>query len=369
MNAGPILFLRSPEGDRIVNLDSTSALNIGRASENDVRLDDGTVSRHHARLTWTANGACQIEDLDSANGTALNNARLTRPETLQDGDRLQFGDAQAIYLVSDQDADRLPAAEPETGETFAGRYRLTDFLGDTAEYDNFRAEEGPPGSPPMSLKVFHAGVITQAGGFEQVGQNFQRIRAAPAHPNLVQLLEFGRWRGAAYLSAEWIQGYSLLDVLRRRGALTVLETVRLAGQAALATDHARAHYLPSPDLGVRAVLIAFALSVSAEEWEELLADRIEQWPPFALKLSPRPFDPVSAPSAPALSPLCELVYELLGHPVSALAGSAAHARIASLGESGNEILARRLALTDASLESDSSFVQTLAQAAGAGEPG
>ena len=41
---------------------------IGRAADNDVVLDDPTVSNHHARLSWSG-AALVIEDLSSANGT------------------------------------------------------------------------------------------------------------------------------------------------------------------------------------------------------------------------------------------------------------------------------------------------------------
>lgn len=57
---------------------------IGRAPDNDVVLDDPTVSSHHARLSWSGT-TLVVEDLSSANGTFVDGERVksarTRPGT------------------------------------------------------------------------------------------------------------------------------------------------------------------------------------------------------------------------------------------------------------------------------------------------
>jgi len=62
---------------------------IGR-QDSSIVLRDGTVSRHHAKLV-SHNGQWVLEDLGSANGTYLNGAKLTRPTTLNLGDRIRCG--------------------------------------------------------------------------------------------------------------------------------------------------------------------------------------------------------------------------------------------------------------------------------------
>jgi hypothetical protein len=49
---------------------------IGRAADNDVVLDDPTVSNHHARLSWSG-AALVIEDLSSINGTFVDGQPVT----------------------------------------------------------------------------------------------------------------------------------------------------------------------------------------------------------------------------------------------------------------------------------------------------
>jgi adenylate cyclase len=62
---------------------------IGRASDNDLIINDFGVSRHHAKVV-VDNGQCFIVDLESRNGTRVNNIPVTR-RPLNDGDEVSLG--------------------------------------------------------------------------------------------------------------------------------------------------------------------------------------------------------------------------------------------------------------------------------------
>lgn len=68
------------------------ALEIGRASGSDIRLNDPSVSARHAQLL-IGDGGIRIVDLVSKNGTLVNNRRLSEQERpwLQSMDRVTFG--------------------------------------------------------------------------------------------------------------------------------------------------------------------------------------------------------------------------------------------------------------------------------------
>jgi pSer/pThr/pTyr-binding forkhead associated (FHA) protein len=58
-----------------------------------------TVSRRHARI-WRAEGRYWIEDLESVNGTLVNDRRLLPPRTpraLDNGDRVQIGEVVLVF--------------------------------------------------------------------------------------------------------------------------------------------------------------------------------------------------------------------------------------------------------------------------------
>lgn len=77
---------------------------IGRAADNTLTLSHETVSAYHARLSFQG-GQWWLEDLDSRNGTMVNEIELEGPLVLTYGDRLTFGQIQA-RLIS-----RLPKQE------------------------------------------------------------------------------------------------------------------------------------------------------------------------------------------------------------------------------------------------------------------
>jgi len=63
---------------------------LGRSTRADVRIDDDSISRLHAKVTLTGPNIV-IEDLGSSNGTVVNGARVTRGP-LKDGDKIRLGE-------------------------------------------------------------------------------------------------------------------------------------------------------------------------------------------------------------------------------------------------------------------------------------
>lgn len=72
---------------------ASDELTIGRAVENDVRIEDPHVSRRHAVIRRT-NGVVTIEDAKSSSGVIVNGVRLTRAHILRAGDRVRLGSVE-----------------------------------------------------------------------------------------------------------------------------------------------------------------------------------------------------------------------------------------------------------------------------------
>ena len=68
-------------------LTSDKDLIIGRAPENDVFIEDQNVSKRHARVVISPEGAVLVEDMGSTNGTYVNGEKITR-RALRDGDNI-----------------------------------------------------------------------------------------------------------------------------------------------------------------------------------------------------------------------------------------------------------------------------------------
>ena len=95
---------------------------IGRASNNDIVLDDPCLSRGHARIDSTAKGVF-LSDLGSRNGTWLNDVPVRTRNKLKDGDTIRLGNSLLIFkypkvfdarfvLSEAVEAERLPTSRP-----------------------------------------------------------------------------------------------------------------------------------------------------------------------------------------------------------------------------------------------------------------
>lgn len=71
--------------------DLIGGLTVGRSREADVRIDDRYASGVHARI-FPRDGRYYVEDMNSTNGTLLNEAELTGEARLVDGDLVTIGD-------------------------------------------------------------------------------------------------------------------------------------------------------------------------------------------------------------------------------------------------------------------------------------
>jgi diguanylate cyclase (GGDEF)-like protein len=87
---GPDIGKRVPlvQSQYIVGRDQDAGFVVGRSS----------VSRQHARLFVMDDGSWWVEDLNSTNGTFVNEERLRMPRQLADSDQVRFGDAIYKFL-------------------------------------------------------------------------------------------------------------------------------------------------------------------------------------------------------------------------------------------------------------------------------
>jgi len=76
--------------------DLIGGLSIGRSSEADVRIADRYASGVHARI-FSRDGRTYIEDMNSTNGTRLNDATLKGEAELIDGDVVKIGDTELRF--------------------------------------------------------------------------------------------------------------------------------------------------------------------------------------------------------------------------------------------------------------------------------
>jgi len=87
---GISVMVKNADGAGTLRYFSQPEITIGRDPGCDIPISEDTVSARHAHLTYHHN-QWWLEDLDSTNGTRLNESRITSPTVLTSGDDIQCG--------------------------------------------------------------------------------------------------------------------------------------------------------------------------------------------------------------------------------------------------------------------------------------
>ena len=90
-------WLEQPSGERRY---VESELRIGRGEQNDLRLNDASVSRYHAFLR-RVDGRYLLSDVGSQNGTFVNGERVTGERPLHNHDQIQIGNTRLVFRDPD----------------------------------------------------------------------------------------------------------------------------------------------------------------------------------------------------------------------------------------------------------------------------
>lgn len=98
-----------PEAGQVLVLDGAKPNMLGREEEEcTMTFADARLSRVHARII-AVNGAWMLTDAGSTNGTFVNDARVDKPATLGDGDRIVLGGSVSLRfaLVTEEERQAL----------------------------------------------------------------------------------------------------------------------------------------------------------------------------------------------------------------------------------------------------------------------
>ena len=101
VRGGAVYQLVLPDGTK---MPLRGSVTLGRSPDNAVRLEDRSVSRHHARVL-AAGDVPMIEDAGSSYGTQVDGRPLAGTEALTDGARITLGDVELTVELRRDDAD------------------------------------------------------------------------------------------------------------------------------------------------------------------------------------------------------------------------------------------------------------------------
>lgn len=119
--------------------------------------------------------------------------------------------------------------DPLVGTTYDGRYRIERRIGAGGMANVYLAQDETLGRR-VAIKVLHQRYAEDS----QFIERFLREASAAArlnHPNIVQVYDRGQGASTYYIAMEFVDGMTLKDLVRRRGALTEQEVLAYARQA------------------------------------------------------------------------------------------------------------------------------------------
>ncbi len=256
---------------------------IGREVRGEGRLsDDPQVSRRHARIARAASGELTVEDLESANGTFVNEERVHGRHVLSVGDSIRVG-ATILELTEAAPAPASPPADassfvpaeplpPRPGPTpvpASGQGRLapelapgTVFAGcridDVINHGDmgivYRAEELAL-QRPVALKL----ILPEYSSEERFRERFRResrIAAAIDHPHVIPIFDAGEEDGLLYIMMRLVHGTDMRAVIAAEGHLEPRRAASIVQQVGSALDAAHARGMLHRDVKPSNVLLA-----------------------------------------------------------------------------------------------------------------
>ncbi|MFL5244835.1 MAG: sigma 54-interacting transcriptional regulator [Gemmataceae bacterium] len=127
--ASAYLVIRRDDGfGDVFPLTAGQRYTLGRATTNNIVLKDDLCSREHAEV-YLSDGHWRVRDLNSLNGTRVNNDRLTKEWDLEPNDEIHLGRTHLLFV---EDMGQLPELPPQdranTGVSIKKRLGQTRFL-------------------------------------------------------------------------------------------------------------------------------------------------------------------------------------------------------------------------------------------------
>jgi pSer/pThr/pTyr-binding forkhead associated (FHA) protein len=114
------LVLTDRDGLRFALEPTMGVVRVGRATDNEIAIDNQRVSRYHAQLRWVES-SWLVYDLDSTNGTFVDGERLSpsKPRVVGPKSQLRLGDHD-VDVVQDVVRNASEPAEPRPAQATEG---------------------------------------------------------------------------------------------------------------------------------------------------------------------------------------------------------------------------------------------------------
>ncbi len=278
-----LTVIAGPHKGREFSFDRHDTFLVGRSKHTHFQLPakDRYFSRIHFMMEVNP-PACRLIDMGSHNGTYVNGVQVLTAD-LREGDQIRAG--HTVLRVHVQ-RDALSAVPRVQAPTEAGAdlpmvpgFILERELGRGALGVTYLGQRvGAKSSLAVKVvKPSFAGSATQVELFLRTARTLTQLE----HPHIVRLREVGACADGFYFAAEFVPGWSAVEIVKRDGPLAIPRAVRWGCQMLDALQYAHARHFIHHDIKPTNVLVALVDGVE----KALLADfglaRVYQAAPFS----------------------------------------------------------------------------------------
>ncbi|MBI5368742.1 MAG: protein kinase [Planctomycetes bacterium] len=211
--------LSGPDEGKKLPLGEATALCLGRADADYIRLTDQLVSKIHCEVS-ARKGTFFLSDLASSNGTYLNDRRVSTFQ-LKNGDKVRIG-GSIIEFVDDRTGavqEELLVLDREVADTLItktiGDYQVQARIGRGEAGTVYKAYQMSK-SRPVALKVFFPDAVADEASVQRFLRGAQTASKL-AHPNIVRVYATGRFQDLLYVVMELVDGGSVAQLMEERG--------------------------------------------------------------------------------------------------------------------------------------------------------
>ncbi len=278
----PYLIYNDGTTQEAVLLDSYPVFRIGRTSNNEMTiLEDPSVSREHCQIIRQENGSFIIRDLESRNGTYINDGKIASdPVILNDGDKITVGSKTELIYCFEIDSYantetkgiakvELPSMISEASEEELVQTSVLKKIG------SIDKEKALYKSMPDSALIAPGSIICGheiskslgRGQFATVYVAFQKsvgrtvslkmfnndyknqealslfqkhipLVGRLQHPNIIQSFDSGLWQNHPFITMTYIPDSSLSDKIAKSFPLDELFVLQIIRKVAAALKYA-----------------------------------------------------------------------------------------------------------------------------------
>jgi len=132
-------------------------LAVGRTKENDLSIDDSSISKIHAALVLNSENQLMVADTGSTNGTFINGNRLAygRAFVIEDNDKLKFGTVEVFLRRIPKKVEFAPQEHYETELPKTEAFQIPQPTIANAQNPTENFQSGNPPLQPTAPQIVH----------------------------------------------------------------------------------------------------------------------------------------------------------------------------------------------------------------------